>query len=135
MQKYKMESDCKYLFVYGTLLNADNEYGAYLNAHSTFIAKGYFNGALYNLGEYPGALYQPLSAQKVWGDVVLLDNPIEVLKVIDEYEGYGPDEEQPNLFARELVAVTADTGLVDCWVYLYNLKVDGLRQIESGNYK
>jgi len=129
-----MESDCKYLFVYGTLLNADNEYGAYLKAHSTFIAKGYFNGALYNLGEYPGALYEPTSKQKVWGDVVLLDSATKVLKVIDEYEGYGPNEEQPNLFVREIIPAVTDAGLVDCWVYLYNLPVSGLLQIVSGRY-
>ena len=60
-----METDSKYLFIYGTLLNGDNEFGVYLRKHSRPYAPGYFNGHLYDLGEYPGAVYIPDSPQKV----------------------------------------------------------------------
>ena len=84
-----MESDCRYLFVYGTLLDNDNEFGAFLKKHSTYVSKGSFNGLLYDLGEYPGAIYKPGIKQQVHGSILLLNNDPEILSVIDEYEGYG----------------------------------------------
>ena len=130
-----METDSKYLFIYGTLLNAGNEFGAYLRKHSRVFASGYFNGRLYDMGEYPGAVYNPALSQKVWGDIVLMDNANEVLKLIDQYEGYGPGEQQPYLFIRELVPVATGDALINCWVYLYNLPLDGFVEIVSGRYK
>jgi len=56
------------------------------------------------------------------------------LKYIDDYEGFGEDQEQPNLFIREMAQVETDIGRIDCWVYLYNLPVEGFRGIESGDY-
>jgi gamma-glutamylcyclotransferase (GGCT)/AIG2-like uncharacterized protein YtfP len=130
-----MESDCKYLFVYGSLLDSDNQFGAYLKNNSSFFTKGSFSGLLYDLGEYPGAVYKAEITDRVYGDIVLLNDNPSVLQTIDEYEGYGEEEEQPNLFVRFLVPVDTTSGIVDCWVYLYNLPVDGFKQIRSGKYK
>jgi gamma-glutamylcyclotransferase (GGCT)/AIG2-like uncharacterized protein YtfP len=130
-----MESDCKYLFVYGTLLNADNEFGAYLKKHSTYVNDGSFNGLLYNLGEYPGALYQPDIDSRVYGSVVLLNDNPTILNTIDVYEGYGENEPQPNLFVRQLIPVKTTQGIANCWVYLYNQPIDGYRLISSGRYQ
>lgn len=129
-----METNCKYLFIYGTLLNADNEYGKYLQTNSRYISPGSFNGLLYDLGDYPGALYQPESTATVYGDIVLLDD-LEVFKKLDEYEGYGEGQPQPNLYIRQIIPVDTDNGLIHCQVYLYNLSVDGYPQIISGRYR
>lgn len=130
-----MESDCKYLFVYGTLLDAYNEFGAYLKSNSVYVSKGSFPGLLYNIGEYPGAIYQPGATGLVYGDIVLLNDDPTILKAIDAYEGVGEDEMQPNLYIRLLVPVTTTSGTIDCWVYLYNLPVDGFKQITPGKYR
>jgi gamma-glutamylcyclotransferase (GGCT)/AIG2-like uncharacterized protein YtfP len=130
-----MESDCRYLFVYGTLLDNDNEFGAFLKKHSTYVSKGSFNGLLYDLGEYPGAIYKSDIKQQVHGSILLLNNDPEILSVIDEYEGYGLDEAQPNLFVRELLPVKTTSGVIRCWVYLYNRATSGYRQIPAGRYK
>jgi gamma-glutamylcyclotransferase (GGCT)/AIG2-like uncharacterized protein YtfP len=57
------------------------------------------------------------------------------LKLLDDYEGFGDEQEQPNLFVRRIIEVETGNELVKCEVYLYNLNVDGLREIEDGNYR
>jgi len=129
-----MENDCKYLFVYGTLLENDNEFGAFLKSNSNHITSGSFNGYLYDLGEYPGAIYDPLTKQQVFGQVLLLDNDPAILKTLDEYEGFGEEDDQPDLFIRRIIPVHTDKKIMDCYVYLYNLPVTGCPQISSGIY-
>ena len=129
-----MSATCSYLFVYGTLLNKQNEFGAYLNANCTFYADGKFKGRLYDMGEYPGAIFDSKSDGYVLGKIVRLNNTKQVLKQLDYYEGFGPEETQPNLFVRELIPVNTVGGTVECWVYLYNLPIDGFRKITSGIY-
>ena len=130
----EMKNVCPYLFVYGTLLDKQNEFGAYLNANCTFYANGRFNGRLYDMGEYPGAIIDNKGSSYVYGKIYQLNNTKRVFKQLDHYEGFGPDEAQPNLFVRELIPIETANGVTECWVYLYNLSVDGLRMIKSGVY-
>ncbi|MDN5287005.1 MAG: btrG [Mucilaginibacter sp.] len=123
-----------YLFVYGTLLNSDNSYGAYLQQHCTLLQQGKFKGQLYNAGEYPGAVIDTNIDQYVHGSIYLMDEPAKVLEFIDDYEGFGDDQEQPNLFLRVLTIIETIDSPVECWVYVYNLPVDGLLWIRLGKY-
>ena len=129
-----IKNACRHLFIYGTLLSADNDFGAYLKKNSTYISSGSFSGLLYDMGEYPGAIYKPNISERVYGNIILLNDDPSVLKTIDEYEGFGENEEQPNLFVRELIPVETVSGVINCWVYLYNLSVAGHTQIISGCY-
>jgi len=129
-----MENDCKYLFVYGTLLSHNNQYASLLKNGSRFVAGGSINGYLYNIGEYPGAIYVPYARERVYGNVFLLNDDTNVLTSIDEYEGYGPNETQPNEFIRVVLPVHTLAVIINCQVYLYNLPVNGYRQISSGKY-
>jgi gamma-glutamylcyclotransferase (GGCT)/AIG2-like uncharacterized protein YtfP len=123
-----------YLFVYGTLLDQENEFAAYLNQNCSFYAKGRFKGALYDAGAYPAAIFLPESSGYVYGKIFVIRTPNEVLKQLDDYEGYGTDQAYPNLFIRERLKIETAKNLIPCWVYLYNLPVDGLLPITSGNY-
>ncbi|MCO5947720.1 gamma-glutamylcyclotransferase family protein [Mucilaginibacter flavidus] len=129
-----MKNESAYLFVYGTLLDKQNEFGAYLNANCTFYADGKFKGRLYDMGEYPGAVIDNKGRSYVHGKIYQLINTKQVFKQLDHYEAFGPKEAQPNLFVRELVSVEAADTTVECWVYLYNLPVDEYWLIESGVY-
>ncbi len=64
-----------------------------------------------------------------------MNNPHETLKILDEYEGFGENEEKPNLFTSEVIEVETDKGQIDWRVYLYNLRVNGLMLIISGKYQ
>jgi len=123
------------LFVYGSLLSADNEFAKYLSQNAIFYGDGKLIGKLYDMGEYPGAILSDDATYDISGSIVRLNNPEQVLKILDDYESFGEDQEQPNLFVRELLPVITSDGAINCWIYLYNLSVAGLPEIRSGNYQ
>jgi len=124
-----------YLFVYGTLLNTNNEFAIYLKNNCSFYDNGRFKGRLYDIGEYPGAIADVYSQGYVYGCVFIMNKVAQVLKKLDDYEGFGPEQEQPNLFIRKMVEIESDERIISCWCYLYNLPVDGLQFIISGDYR
>jgi gamma-glutamylcyclotransferase (GGCT)/AIG2-like uncharacterized protein YtfP len=123
-----------FLFVYGTLLQPGNGFADYLNQHCTYITPGKIRGILYDIGEYPGLVIPGDVEQYIYGSVFKLCHPEENLRVIDDYEGFGPGQEQPNLFVRVIKPVETNNDIIEAWVYLYNLPVADLPQITSGSY-
>ncbi|RCH56092.1 gamma-glutamylcyclotransferase [Mucilaginibacter hurinus] len=122
------------LFVYGTLLSTDNYFGKYLNAHSRFLKRGKFPGRLYNIGNYPGAVYESDSSTYVQGAVYELVNPDEVFDQLDEYEGISRENPEPHEYRRDLITIETDAESLTCWVYLYNWPVNENAVIPSGDY-
>jgi len=122
------------LFVYGSLLSADNEFANYLSNNADFYGNGKFKGKLYDIGEYPGAILSDDDAYNISGSIYKLNNPMQTLKVLDDYEGFGDGQEQPDLFVRQLLSVETITGTISCWVYLYNLSANDFIEIRSGDY-
>jgi gamma-glutamylcyclotransferase (GGCT)/AIG2-like uncharacterized protein YtfP len=118
--------------VYGTLLQPGNEFAAYLNKHCIYLKPAKIKGLLYDIGEYPGLTLGSDNLYWIYGKLYHIDE--KALKLIDSYEGYGDKEEQPNLFIREEHTTSTADGEIDAWVYIYNLPVDGLKSIPSGNY-
>ena len=131
---YLMETKSAYLFVYGTLLQPGNEYARYLTSHCTLIGPAKFKGTLYDIGQYPGAIANAFIDTYVHGSIFLMDDAASVLRVLDDYEGIGPNDPHPHEYNRQLFDVETDTGQLNCWVYLYNLPLDGYTQISSGDY-
>jgi gamma-glutamylcyclotransferase (GGCT)/AIG2-like uncharacterized protein YtfP len=129
-----MEEFSSYLFVYGTLLDNRNEFAVYMTNNCTFYKDARFSGNLYDIGEYPGVVPCEAGESYVSGKIFLMNNPGDMLKRLDYYEGFGKDSPQPNEFIRELVAVETDEEPVNCWMYLYNFPVDGHWHIVSGDY-
>ncbi len=123
-----------YLFVYGTLLSEGNEFAAFLMDNSVLYGGGKFKGELYDIGEYPGAIVEPAGNHYVHGQVFLMNKPEMILRRLDDYEGFGIDQPEPNEFIRTLIEVETDDKPLNCWVYLYQLPTEGLWHIRSGNY-
>ncbi len=92
------------LFVYGTLLNENNEYAVYLKNHSRFHSYGKIKGKLYDIGEYPGAILLPKGEDYIYGSILELDHPEDIFPVIDDYEGYGKAQSIPNEFIRVIAS-------------------------------
>ena len=124
-----------FLFVYGTLLDNDNEFAAYLRDKSTFYSDGKVKGKLYDIGEYPGAILAGDTDEYIYGSILQIDEPEKVFMVVDEYEGFGSRELWPNEFVRVLADIETTAGMINCWIYLYNQPVNGLRLIAGGKYK
>ena len=122
------------LFVYGTLLQPGNLYARYLKQNCTYLSAGKVRGLLYDVGEYPGAIVDTECTNYFYGSIFKLHQTDRDLQVIDEYEDYGPTQDQPNLYVRQLVLVETDNSVLTAWVYLYNLPVIELKQITSGDY-
>lgn len=129
-----MNSD--YLFVYGTLLkNTQHEMSKFLASHAVFIGKGFIHGKLYEISWFPGAVASNKSYEKVYGSLFKVNEFNSLFKVLDDYEGIGEHHQKPNLFKRELVtAFLEDGSTFETWVYFYNLAVDDLKQITSGDF-
>ncbi|MBK0379030.1 gamma-glutamylcyclotransferase family protein [Mucilaginibacter segetis] len=124
--------ETEFLFVYGTLLQQHNKFTLYLNMHCSFYNKGQIKGRLYDIGEYPGLIVDN-NAGYVYGNIYKIGNP-EILRELDIYEGNGPEEEQPNLYIRQKHLIETDNDTVKAWLYHYNLPIENLKQITSGNY-
>lgn len=122
------------LFTYGTLMQGfDNPYAETLRLSSKYLGKGYFNGRLYRVEWYPGALFEPNAASLVYGEIYQL-NSLEILKTLDEYEDVLEDE-AASLYVRKVIPVRDSQGMtVPCWVYLYNKPVEELSLIETGDF-
>ena len=121
------------LFVYGSLLDSDNEFGNYLMHNADFVATALFKGRLYDCGTYPGAVAGE-NGYDIKGSVYQLRDATTALATLDDYEGYGIEQEQPNLFIRKQSSVLCNNNPVECWIYLYNLPIEGLTEITSGDY-
>jgi gamma-glutamylcyclotransferase (GGCT)/AIG2-like uncharacterized protein YtfP len=125
----------KYIFVYGSLLDDRNEFAIYLKANCSFVCNARFKGILYNIGDYPGAVFNDDQGFYVYGKLFEIDDIENTLEVLDDYEGFGDNYAKPNEFVRKIREVeTSVMGPMRCWVYLYNLSVDGFKQILSGKY-
>ena len=123
------------LFVYGSLMGGiQSPIANYLKSKSTFLGEGFVYGQLYDIGKYPGLLYDNQLPSKVIGHIFQLSNPAEMLPNLDYYECVGEGFEPPNEYRREAITVHLNGENLLCWAYLYNSATDNLHQIESGNY-
>ncbi len=123
------------LFVYGTLMaGIKTKVNREFHQNSTFLGEGYLKGKMYDLGHYPGVVYDETSEQKVFGHVFALKEPEKMLKKLDEYEDVGQRFGQFEEYVREQCPVNMKGEMITCWVYLYKLPIDHLPLIESGNY-
>lgn len=135
MNQRESAAEPDHLLVYGTLLRTTGHpYARLLHRHSTCLGRGSFPGRLYDLGSYPGAVYEARAAIRVHGDILHLPHPERVLPLLDEYEGYSPNRPRSSLFVRQRVEVESEQGPVRCWVYLYNRPVGQSHLVLSGDY-
>jgi gamma-glutamylcyclotransferase (GGCT)/AIG2-like uncharacterized protein YtfP len=121
-------------FFYGTLMTGfDRRRRAGIENRMTCVGRGWIQAALFDLGIYPAAI--PSAEGRVWGEVYRLDDPAHVLPILDDIEGYTPDDPDHSLYIRGRVPVTLDDGRrVDAWVYFYNAPLGQAQQIPSGDY-
>lgn len=122
------------LFVYGTLKRGSgNAMAGRLARTADFLSEGTYQGRLYLVDDYPGAVPSGDVADQVRGEVWRLRKPSAILAELDEYEGCGQSFSPPTEYERRMEQVTLNNGeRVAAWIYLYCHSTDGLRRIESG---
>ena len=125
------------LFVYGTLLEGlGHPMAKKLQEESYFLGLGFFWGWLYDLGEYPAAVFGKKGDAKVKGEIYRLQRPEKTLRWLDAYEGIGEGELEPCEYERKVVNVFLEKEgeWMESWVYLYALAYDQLFSIPGGDY-
>jgi gamma-glutamylcyclotransferase (GGCT)/AIG2-like uncharacterized protein YtfP len=92
-------------------------------------------GLLYDLGDYPGAIYLLDVKALVYGSIYKLNKaPGALLATLDAYEGVSVPFRSTDEYKRESAPITVNGQTIDCWVYLYNQAIINQSRIESGDY-
>jgi gamma-glutamylcyclotransferase (GGCT)/AIG2-like uncharacterized protein YtfP len=111
----------EYLFVYGTLRSQMNDpLHRLLEKHAVLVGTGSFQGRLYDLGRYPGAIPSHGKNDRVLGEIYRFSESQRPLEILDEYEGHR--------FKRKRATS------LPCWIYLYARSVRHRPRISSGDY-
>jgi len=124
------------LFLYGSLLPplAPAELReALAGLHP--LGRGSLRGALYDLGEHPGAVLDAEAATWIVGEVFELPQDPALLARLDAYEEYTSMclERSPFLRVRRSVAL-ARGGELECWVYTWSRDPRGVPRVASGDW-
>jgi len=126
----------RFLFIYGTLLpdHAPAEIAPAVRKLRR-IARGKTPGQLYDLGDYPGAIFT-LGPSTISGEVYQLLGGMNLLRRLDAYEEF--DERHPprSLFVRKKRPVRLEDGRrVLAWVYEYHRDPSSGTPIPHGDYR
>lgn len=118
------------LFVYGSLLSeVPSAMSRFLQSHGELRGEAFLPGQLFDLGRYPGFVYNASHRELVRGEVYRLFDIERSLPVLDKYEGL---EFDPPEYQRHLLSTTASQ---PCWTYVYALPTDELPLIPGGDYR
>ncbi len=124
-----------YLCVYGTLMRGiHSSKTKLLGRYGRFAGETEIPGRLYDLGSYPGLVYDPEAEKQVRGHVFELTEPERVLPILDEYEGVDPKRPEAGPYLRIRVDLPVAGEGRPCWLYPYIWPTDGFARIESGDY-
>jgi gamma-glutamylcyclotransferase (GGCT)/AIG2-like uncharacterized protein YtfP len=118
------------VFVYGTLLRGMSR--ATVMEKSRFLGLGEIQGDLFDLGTYPGVVD---GKGRVVGELYEVDSA--TLDVLDQIEGFNPDEPEFSLYLRASRQATFlnDGRRETVSVYLYNHEVASRDPIKHGDYR
>ena len=108
------------VFFYGTLMAGfDRRRRAGLDGQLKFLGRGSIRASLFDLGLYPAAVPSPDGC--VLGELYEVGDSGAVLPVLDDIEGYRPEDPDRSLYVRSEVTVTLPDGVHHpAWDYFYN---------------
>ncbi len=132
---YSAAGSSNLLFVYGTLRKSIGHPSyTYLSHYSDFVHYGWFPGHLYVVNNYPGAIFDPNSQNKIFGEIYQCPAIEKLLRRLDHYEECSEKFPKPHEYIRRQLPINLTQNQVTAWVYLYNYPTEKLRLIESGDY-
>jgi len=107
----------------------------WLSQCADWIGAGFFQGKLFNLGEYPGVIKSDNAGDRVLGDIYRIGRPKMILATLDRYEQCSIRDPRPHEYRRSIEPVMLDKGkTLNAWVYLYNRPIKDHICITSGDY-
>ena len=125
-----------HFFFYGTLIpQYAPDHLREIIAGFQLIGEGSLLGTLYDIGNYPGAVFDDSSSSRVFGRVYQVRCDDLLLAELDRYEGYDQLSPAEGEYLRRRHNVTLDNGnVLECWVYDYNWSTEGFPTITSGRW-
>ncbi|HUK25215.1 MAG TPA: gamma-glutamylcyclotransferase family protein [Terriglobales bacterium] len=125
----------EFLFVYGSLLpGLAPPVIAPVMARLRSVGRGLVRGHLFDLGRYPGLVLAE-RGPRVHGHVHALPPDPEILRKLDRYEGFFPENRARSEFIRRSWPVTMPgSGVLTCWIYEYGWRIGQARIIAGGDY-
>jgi gamma-glutamylcyclotransferase (GGCT)/AIG2-like uncharacterized protein YtfP len=117
-----------YLFVYGTLHSEMHDpLHRLLEKQAFLVGTGVFQGRLYDLGRYPGAVRSRGKNDRVFGEIYRLSEHGRAFKILDAYEG-------PRFKRKKRTIHLGNAENITAWIYLYTGSVKRRLRIPSGDY-
>jgi len=128
--------DSNFLFVYVTLRrNCEGKMHPLLAESASFICEATYQGKLYKISDYVGAVPSDDRKDRVKGELYLLKEKESLFIRLDEYEECKLSLGDEGEFIRTIVKVCRlDGNIIDAWIYLYNRPTSGLEIVQSGDY-
>ena len=126
----------QHLFLYGTLLptEAPDEIASVVKRLRR-LGLAQVRGRLYDFGEFPGAVLDPLSRTMIHGELVVLPSDGRVLDALDQYEEFDPSDPKRSLFVRKKAKVRMANGSSrEGWIYVYNRHPGKGKLVRGGDY-
>lgn len=121
------------LFVYGTLRRgSDHANAARLAGESEWLGTATLSGTLFRVSWHPALVRE--GEGRVTGDLFRLHDPAASLPWLDAFESCGTDDPPPHDYRREIAQIETAHGSVQAMVYVWNLPLDGLERIASGDW-
>lgn len=121
------------LFVYGTLRQgSDHANAARLARESDWLGTATLTGTLYRVSWHPALVLQ--GSDTVTGDLLRLHDAAASLPWLDVFEGCAPEDPPPHDYRRETAQLATPRGPATALVYVWNLPLDGLQRIASGDW-
>jgi gamma-glutamylcyclotransferase (GGCT)/AIG2-like uncharacterized protein YtfP len=121
------------LFVYGTLRSDFHHpaHSTYISAYFDFTGPARVKGALYDLGEYPGAIAS--GDGFITGELYRIKDDHDfdwAIAQLDDYEGLN---ETPPLYRRDKVQVHILDQTTTAWIYWYQQPIKEAILVASGD--
>jgi gamma-glutamylcyclotransferase (GGCT)/AIG2-like uncharacterized protein YtfP len=104
------ELDTDFLFVYGTLRRGFALHHHLRGMGAEFVAAGEVQAELFDLGKFPGARKSAHPGKRVQGELYRLRRAANALKVLDQVEGFSPQNPEKSLFQRATTEVVLPIG-------------------------
>lgn len=129
-----LQNTSNFLFVYGTLMRGfSNPFAEKLVTNAIWIGKGTFTGHLFDLGFYPGAVYDRNTTLQVHGEVWQLSDFQVTIKVLDNYEGI--NDTTPEYVRQEVPILLENGNKMRCWAYIFCQSTENYKVITEGDYR
>jgi gamma-glutamylcyclotransferase (GGCT)/AIG2-like uncharacterized protein YtfP len=124
------------LFVYGSLRSGfKSPVYEYISRYFNFVSEARVAGKLVDMGNYPAAV--PSTDETfIVGELYKAKSESEfswAIAQLDDYEGVAVEQDEVQLYRRELTEVIYENGKAPAWIYWYNGDVSGKPVIASGD--